>query len=93
MELEQWHVEKWGSLRVAVSSPHKLITHKLINSAPKVVVLLDQSVASSGEAIAVSFIGNENARSFGRPTCGLSTANQIYTLKNGSLLILTVSNT
>lgn len=76
-----------GSLRVAVSSPYKLI-----NTEPKVAVLLDQSVASSGEAIAVSFIGNKNAKSFGRPTCGLSTANRIYTLKNESILILTVSS-
>lgn len=65
--------------------------YELINLNPKVAVLLDNAVSSSGEAIAVSFIGRNNTKSFGSPTCGLSTANSGFNLSNNSTLILTVS--
>lgn len=63
----------------------------LINQNPKVAVLQNRGVASSGEAIAVSFIGRENSRSFGVNTCGLSTGNAGFTISNNSFLNLTVS--
>lgn len=58
---------------------------------PKVAVLTDGATASSGEAIAVAFRGRPNTKSFGRPTCGVSTANQGFPFLDGSSLILTVS--
>lgn len=63
--------------------------YELINPKPKVAVLLDNGVASSGEAIAISFIGRENTKSFGTPTCGLSTANRAFDLNHNTTLILT----
>jgi carboxyl-terminal processing protease len=45
--------------------------YKLVVPSPRVAVLTDTGVASSGEAIA--FRGRPNTRSFGTPTCGLST--------------------
>jgi hypothetical protein len=39
----------------------------------RVAVLLDNAVASSGEAIAIALRGRANTRSFGAPTCGVST--------------------
>jgi len=71
---------------VTVSSPYELI-----NPNPKVAVLLDKGIASSGEAIAIAFIGRENTKSFGSPTCGLSTANRRFSLSNTATLNLTVS--
>ena len=65
--------------------------YQLINAEPRVAVLLDNGVASSGEAVAIAFVGRENTRSFGSPTCGLSTANVSYTLSNDAQLVLTVS--
>ncbi len=65
--------------------------YQLINAKPRVAVLLDNGVVSSGEAVAIAFVGRENTRSFGSPTCGLSTANAEYTLSNDARLILTVS--
>jgi hypothetical protein len=65
--------------------------YALINPNPRVAVLLDNDIASSGEAVAVAFVGRENTRSFGSPTCGLSTANRSFTLSNGAQLFLTVS--
>lgn len=65
--------------------------HILSNDNPKVAVLLDNGIASSGEVVAISFIGRENTKSFGTPTCGLSTANSNFNLSDGSRLILTTA--
>jgi serine/threonine protein phosphatase PrpC len=45
-------------------------------------------VASSGEAVVISFRGRPNARSFGTPTYGASTAHQGFTLSDGGTLVL-----
>ena len=66
-------------------------TYELINSNPRVAVLLDRAVISSGEAIAVAFSGRENTRSFGSATCGLSSANTGFSLSDGSTLFLTTA--
>lgn len=66
-------------------------TYQLINQNPKVAVLINNGVASSGEAVAISFIGRDKTKSFGSSSCGLSTANRAFNLSNGSVLILTVS--
>lgn len=65
--------------------------YTLINAIPKVAVLLDNAVASSGEAIAVSFLGRANTKTFGRRTCGLSTANEQFTMSDTATLILTTA--
>ena len=65
--------------------------YELLNPNPKVAVLINKAVISSGEAIAVSFIGRENTRSFGSETCGLSTANSGFDLSDGSRLFLTTA--
>ncbi len=58
---------------------------------PKVAVLTNCLVGSSGEAVVVAFRGRPNTRSFGTPTGGLSTANQGFFLSDGGTLLLTVS--
>jgi len=65
--------------------------YTLSSENPKVAVLLDDGVASSGEVIAISFIGRENTRSFGSPTCGISTSNARFTLSDGGVLNLTTA--
>jgi len=65
--------------------------YQLINPSPKVAVLQDKQVASSGEAIAIAFIGRENTRSFGTESCGLSTSNNSYNLSDNSTLFLTTA--
>lgn len=72
------------SERVKLSNPYELI-----NPDSKVAVLLDNRVASSGEAIAISFEGKSNTKSFGSATCGLSTGNSGFSLSNSSTLVLT----
>lgn len=65
--------------------------YTLKNSNPKVAVLVDNGVASSGEATFIAFRKRGNTRSFGVATCGLSTANSGTFLSDGALLNLTVS--
>jgi C-terminal processing protease CtpA/Prc len=75
-----------GSTIIRVSTPYPPLP-----AETKVAVLLDEEVTSSGEAIAIAFIGRPNTRSFGTPTCGLSTSNQTFNLSDGSSLFLTTA--
>jgi hypothetical protein len=61
-------------------------------SDARVAVLTGRRTASSGEAIVVAFRGRSNTRSFGQPTRGLSTGNQLYDLPGGARLALTTSH-
>jgi C-terminal processing protease CtpA/Prc len=59
-------------------------------SVAYVAILTGPHTASSGEAVAVAFRGRPNTRSFGEPTAGLSTANRLFELPDGSQIVLTV---
>ena len=69
-----------------ITNPYQLKTPHL-----KVAVLLDQECGSSGEAIAAGFSGRENTRSFGKPTCGVSTGISGFELSDRSTLGLAIS--
>ncbi|MEM7111092.1 MAG: S41 family peptidase [Chloroflexota bacterium] len=56
-----------------------------------VAVLLNRVTASSGEAVAISFVGRPQTQLFGQNSRGLSTANNGFGLSDGARLILTVS--
>lgn len=58
---------------------------------PKVAVLIDNLVVSSGEAVAIAFKKRPNTRFFGMATCGLSTANRSFRMSDGAILNLTTS--
>jgi carboxyl-terminal processing protease len=75
-----------GFLIQRVTSPYRLRREQ-----PRVAVLSDNRIASSGEAALIAFRQRANTRSFGQPTCGLSTANRTSTLSDGATLNLTVS--
>lgn len=64
---------------------------ELENPDVKIAVVSSPLTASSGEATLISFIGANNTRTFGEPTCGLSTANQGFNLLDGGTLFLTVA--
>ena len=55
-----------------------------------VAVLIGPQTASSGEATAISFRGRPNTRFFGKPSAGLTTGNDMFTLNDGAVIILTV---
>ncbi|WP_425391854.1 S41 family peptidase [Ekhidna sp.] len=63
--------------------------YELKKKNPKVAVLIGNGVASGGEAVAISFIGRENTKTFGKPTCGLTTGNALFTFDYNTSLSLT----
>jgi len=81
----------WGYFNGATTGMKVTNPYTLQKINPKVAVLTDQATASSGEAITIAFRGRNNTRSFGLPTCGISTSNQGFSLTDGSTLLLTVS--
>lgn len=64
------------------------LPYTLLKSNPKVAVLVNQVTSSIGEALAIAFIGRSNTKLFGVPTCGITTAADVYTLSDGSTLFL-----
>lgn len=56
-----------------------------------VAVLIDGRTASAGEAVLLSFTGAEHARSFGEPTAGLATGNELFPLPDGAQLAITTA--
>jgi C-terminal processing protease CtpA/Prc len=68
---------------VTVETPYELERED-----PKVAVLTDNYVMSSGETVLVSFLGRPNTRQFGETTCGLSTSRGAFTLFDGARLYI-----
>jgi carboxyl-terminal processing protease len=54
-----------------------------------VAVLIGPGTASSGEMVALAFVGRNQAKSFGGPTAGLTTGNTVHPLKDGANLVIT----
>ncbi|MDX8054582.1 S41 family peptidase [Lentzea sp. BCCO 10_0798] len=54
-----------------------------------VAVLVDGRTASSGEAVLLSFTGAAGTHSFGEPTTGFATGNEVFDLPDGARLAIT----
>lgn len=65
--------------------------YQLRRPQPRVAVLSNIGIASSGEATLIAFRLRPNTRSFGEASCGLSTANSTFTLSDGATINLTSS--
>lgn len=70
-------------------TPMKLESFKLDGNLP-IALLTDGQTASSAEAVLLCFRGLNNARTFGRPTAGYTTCNQVTRLYDGALLAVTL---
>jgi len=75
-----------GEPLVTVPTPYRLVKPN-----PRVAVLTNCGVASSGEAVAIGFRERRDTRSFGTPTLGLSTSNDEFPLTGGGTLVLCTS--
>jgi hypothetical protein len=60
----------------------------LLSKRLPIAVFTSNKTGSSGEAVVVSFIGNERTRSFGQSTWGLTTGNGSFELMDGSQIFL-----
>ena len=65
--------------------------YALRQPSPRVAVLTDKGVASSGEAVVVAFRSRPDTRSFGTETCGVPTANFSFAQIDGATLLLTTA--
>lgn len=81
------HIEHFSA---ASPLDRNLPTGPGLQDAP-VAVLIGPHTASSGEVVAIAFRGRPRTRSFGQPSAGLSTANSVYPLADGSGLVLTTA--
>jgi carboxyl-terminal processing protease len=86
-----WSYMGGGSFNDGVLVTQTSTSYEPIRRGAKVAVLTDSLVASSGEAVVVSFRGRPNTRSFRGATCGLSTANSTLRLSDGATLFLTTA--
>jgi carboxyl-terminal processing protease len=59
------------------------------NNKRPIAIVLGKNTASSGEILAISFLGQQNVRTFGKRTAGLATANEDFYLKDSALIVLT----
>ncbi|HEU4628810.1 MAG TPA: S41 family peptidase [Gemmatimonadaceae bacterium] len=91
----EWYYEGGVAGTIQGTTRHPVVTvtsaYRLRRASPPVAVLYGPRTASSGEATAISFRTLPNARSFGAPTRGLSTGNQVFHLADGATLVLTVA--
>lgn len=67
------------------------VPYILKKNNPRVAILHNKGTASSGEAMIISFKNRNNTRSYGLPSCGVSTGNTNFRLSDGATLILTTS--
>jgi carboxyl-terminal processing protease len=61
------------------------------NSDKPVVVIIGPQTGSAGEMTALALIGRTGVRTFGAPSAGLTSANEIFPLEDGAHLVLTTS--
>ena len=55
-----------------------------------IAILTNDMTGSSGEATLLCFRGLENARTFGAPTAGYASSNQVFPMSDGYSLVLTI---
>jgi hypothetical protein len=84
-----WEYRDGAAWEGGVANQRVAAPYRLRRERPRVAVLVDNGVASSGEAVVISFKGRPDTRSFGDRTCGLSTANAPYPLSDGATLNIT----
>ncbi|QYN17119.1 S41 family peptidase [Amycolatopsis sp. DSM 110486] len=64
---------------------------RLARQRPPVAVLTSAQTASSGEATLIAFRGLARARTFGQPTAGFATGNEVFHLSDGAELLITTA--
>lgn len=89
--------ERWTLTATAVQRAGKPVLdfgqtgYVLRQPGAPVAVLFGPRTGSSGEASALAWRGRAQTRSFGQPTAGVSTGNNVRTLADGSRLLLTTT--
>ena len=87
--LGRWAYRDGTAWEGDVANQRVAAPYRLRRDRPRVAVLTDNGVASSGEAVVLSFKERPDTRSFGDRTCGFSTANAPYPMSDGATLNIT----
>ena len=75
-----------GSEKVVQNS-----NHFKLKSKKRIAILAGSWTGSSGEFVLVSFLKSKDVKFFGEPTYGFTTGNEIFKLKDGSMVALTTT--
>jgi hypothetical protein len=86
-----WEYRNGAAWEGGVANQRVAAPYRLRRDRPRVAVLTDNGIASSGEAVVISFKGRPDTRSFGDRTCGLTTANGLYPMSDGATLNITAA--
>jgi len=72
------------------SEPQAFVTdpYTLMDPDAKLVVVVDLATAGAGEAAVLALKNRPNTLILGRPTCGLATVTQSFSLSNSDFLVL-----
>lgn len=89
---EQWVRAKGHLFPTSENLPATPPNFALKHDKAPVAVLLGAKTASSGEMVAIAFVGRKDTRTFGHPTAGFTSANKVYPLSDGAFLVLTESS-
>lgn len=88
---EAWSYRDGGAVSGGRTLSAAARPYRLSRDSLPVAVFTSRVTASSGEALAVSFRGRPNVRSFGEPTQGIPTANTVHRMPDGAVLVLTTA--
>ena len=88
---EKWIIRDGGLLDKDGSADRVTSIYTLKNKNRPIAILINGSTASSGETVLVSFIGADNVKTFGVPSRGSTTGNELCPLSDGAQLLLTTS--
>jgi C-terminal processing protease CtpA/Prc len=66
--------------------------YQLRRARPPVALLIGPHTASAGEATLIAFLGQPDTRTFGQPTDGLASGDDVFWLSDGASLLITGAN-
>ena len=89
--ISAWKYQNGASINGETVQTQVAQPYALKSGTTRVAVLISGATASSGEAVAIAFVGRPNTRLFGTGSCGLSTANNTINLPKNYVLALTVA--
>jgi C-terminal processing protease CtpA/Prc len=84
---QSWYYKN-GSYQWDDDKISEIVNPVKLKSKLPIAVLIGPQTGSSGEIVAISFIGNGKTKFFGEPTWGLTTGNSSFDLPDGGRMML-----
>jgi carboxyl-terminal processing protease len=87
--IERWQRRGGAIWPDARATPDAPPAFPLTHARSPVAVLIGGGTASSGEMVAMAFVGRGGVRTFGAPSAGFTTGNRVITMPDDAHLVLT----